>query len=109
MEKPDNAFGKRITSRDVRPFMVVAREACQRQVLGSSQSAVLTRQYVINLKREFVVLLRQPAILTGSLSAPPDQTFETNVHRDGELVPRVFLRALRAFDFMRDNTCPTRS
>lgn len=104
MKKRDNALGETVTSRDVRPFMVVAREACQRQVLGSSQPSVLTRQDVINLKREFVVLLRQPAILTGSLSAPPDQTFETNIHRDGKVAPRVFLRALRAFDFRRDNT-----
>jgi predicted GTPase len=27
IEKRDNAFGKRITSRDVRPFVVVARKA----------------------------------------------------------------------------------
>lgn len=62
------------------------------------------RQDVINLKREFVVFLRQLAILTGSLSTPPDQAFETKVHRDAELAPRTFLRALRAFDFMSDNT-----
>ena len=62
MKKRHNAFGETITSRDVRPFVVVARKACKRQILGSSKPAVLTRKNVINLKREFVVLLRQPAI-----------------------------------------------
>lgn len=65
---------------------------------------MFARQDVINLKREFVVFLRYLAILTRSLSAPPDQTFETNVHGNAQLALRTFLRALRAFDFMSDNT-----
>jgi hypothetical protein len=104
VEKPDDPSGARITPRDVRPLMVVAGEAGERQVLGRSQSAVLAREDVVNLKGEFIVLLRHLAVLADAPGAPPDQTFEAKVHSRAQLAVRTFFRAWRALDFISDNT-----
>lgn len=84
MEKPDNSPGARITSGDVRPLVVVAKETSQRQIPGRRWTIVLARNNVVNLKGKVVVISRHPAVFTDVSGATPNQTFQAKVHGDAQ-------------------------
>ena len=66
---------------------------------------MLPREYVVDLKPEFVVFLFHLTVLARIVGAPPNQTFEAKIHRDAERAGRTLVERsfLRAFDFISDN------
>jgi hypothetical protein len=50
MEQRDDLPSDGVYTGDVRPLVVVAREACQAQVAGDRAAAVFARDYMVDLE-----------------------------------------------------------
>ncbi|MGH9601306.1 MAG: hypothetical protein ACRD24_02855, partial [Terriglobales bacterium] len=93
--------------RGSRPAMFGPLWLLQRKQASARFRAVVrplcpARNDVVNLKGEIVVFLWHLAVLANAPSAPPDQLFKAKVHSNAQWAARLFLRALRALDFMSD-------
>ena len=52
MEQPDNFSSRGMPSRDVRPFMPIAVETCEREVVALGCAAMLTGDDVVDVERQ---------------------------------------------------------
>lgn len=69
-----------IDAGKVRTFVMVVGEASERKVAGDRLAPMLFGDDVIDLKGNFIVDLRHPAILTTVVSALPNQLGKSDVH-----------------------------
>src|SRR5262249_7466459 len=80
IEEPRALAGLGIDAGEVRAFMVVIGEACEREIAGDAPTAMLFGGDMIDFKLGFVVDLRHPAVFTTFVSAFPDQLDKSEVH-----------------------------
>jgi hypothetical protein len=76
VEQSNDVTAIAIYSDNVRPFVVVAGEAGEREVIGLVRSVMLTRDDVIDLKCEQVERLRHTEVLAGPFGASPNPIYE---------------------------------
>jgi len=63
MKQADNFFRVRIYPSNVRPFMVVARKTCEREVTEIVRPVMFASNNVINLEGKEVTMLWHPTVL----------------------------------------------
>jgi hypothetical protein len=105
MKEACQLSGLRIKSRDVRPLVLVAVQAGQRQIRGGRWSAVLLGDDMIDLERKGIEELEHPAVFAGVVRPAPDEVFQGWVH--GNQAASKSRRDLRALDFKRARRWPT--
>lgn len=72
--------GRRIKPRDIRSLVEIVVQARQRQIFRNGCSVVLLSDHTVDLERENVELLREPAVFARVGGALPDQSFQRLVH-----------------------------
>ncbi len=72
--------GLGIDAGDVRPFVIIACEACPAEIASSIRAAVLTRDDMVDVEEEAVVHLRDPAVLAAAVGSLFYQFFGRAVH-----------------------------
>ena len=82
IKERNDFFAHWVHSREVWPFIPIAKTTGQRQVFGFGRPAMLPSDDVIKLEREFGKNLWKVAVLTTPSSSLPDQTLQRRIHRD---------------------------
>ena len=71
-----------IDTSDVRPFVAVAIVASEGEIVFGALSPMLTRDDVVDLKRQVVKMLRHLTVFAGSSGALPNVLLKNAVHGD---------------------------
>jgi hypothetical protein len=80
VKKTDDIAGRRVPPGNVRPFMPVAVETCERKVVCISEAAVLSGNDVINVKWQWVSRGGQVAVFATAPCPPPDLPRKFGIH-----------------------------
>ncbi len=80
MEEPNEFARIWICSGDVRTFVAIAMKAGERKIFDNRLAAVLTRNDVINVKRQRVYVGRKVAIFAPAVGTLPDYPDNLSVH-----------------------------
>lgn len=83
MEKSRDLSVIGVQTRDVWSLGIVAGKARKRQVVGLGGSAMLSRNDMINLERQVVIDLRNPAVFARLLRPLPNQSLGCCIHASG--------------------------
>ena len=80
VEKTDDIASRRVPPGNVRAFMPVAVETCERKVINSSEAAVLSGNDVIDVKWQRVSRCRQVAVFAAAPCLLPDLSRKFGIH-----------------------------
>ena len=80
MEQPDDLSGREMPSRDVRTFMPIAMETCEREVVCVGCAAVLAGDDVVDVERQRVSEGRQSAVFATARGPLPHVPHEIGIH-----------------------------
>ena len=83
IEEAHSHSPRSIEAGDIRPLVVVAVQACEREVVQFVGTSVLFRDDVVHLEGQGIVPLRHSAILADSTGSSPDRFTGLSIHRLG--------------------------
>ena len=107
IKQSHDAPGEAVSAGQVRSFVIVAREASQREVLRLRESVMLFGDDVVDLERIRIALLRHLAVFAASACPAPNAITQQLSHQ--RLPTKDCRNEHRALDCNSPSQLPTRS